>query len=74
MKLVPVAAMRYAEVGFLRLKRTQIEKKILWAKLSKESFRLYKTNLTVSQNHYWHLLIAFPMRTWLEVSKEVYVL
>jgi len=40
--------------------------------LSKESFWLYKTNLSVSQNHYWHLFFAFSMHTWLEVNKRKY--
>jgi len=66
-EIVPVAVMRYTEVCFLRLKRTQIKNKKITGELSKESFWLYKTNLTVSQNHYRHLFIAFPMCTWLEM-------
>ena len=44
MKQVPVAVMRYIEVGFLWLKRTQIENKKTTSELSKGSYQLYKTN------------------------------
>ena len=63
MKQVPTVVIRYNEVGFLWLKRTQIESKKTTGKLNKESFRLYKSNLNVSQNQYLHLFIAFQMHT-----------
>ena len=47
MKQMPVVMMRYTEVGFLLLKQTLIENKRLWAKLSKKSSRLHKTNPSV---------------------------
>jgi len=42
-----------------------------WAR---NPFGSIKPALLFLKNHYRHLFIAFPMSTWIEVWKEVYVL
>jgi len=64
---VPVAVIRYTEVGFSTVVADKDRKQKTMGETEQGILRLYKTNLAISQNHYWHLFIAFPMHAWFEV-------
>ena len=76
----PVESMRNTEAGFLRLKRTRVDSLLslpLAFCFHKESIRdLFNRRKPASASHqlHWPSFMAFPVRTWLEIQKEVYVI